>query len=241
MSMQKRGSSHIEMVIAFILYITTISLAIYLFNPTPIAKKPDFSAQDVEGALFAQAGIPVTTYEVMINNTNGQITSPQILIDLNADQIGQERVVNASGAVLNSSMQAHSQVSVAWDKDNGTLLYLSFGEDFQSPGLIKDSTVTVNENFTYILGKTTLLYISENKMLASNNSYYNDYIGFKHSLHLSDFVDFGFTLYPSYTEGIIYANRSVPNGISVSSESKVMPIQRSNGTLTYGGWEVKIW
>jgi hypothetical protein len=230
--MEKRGVSNVEFVLAFVLFVSFVAIAFFLFNPIKNLRTIDFSASYSFDAIVKNASIEMDSYSIKINNGAGSIVA--ILIPYIA-QTKKARVENYYDRVLPSNF---SGGVVYFQREGENFAVIKFSDDFQSGGLAEKTNLDT--------GKYTLAsavsesVVSEKRMLALNQSYIKDYTGLKKNLNIPDNVEFSFNL--QFQDGyIISGERTGAAKLERLSETKRLEVLRNGGSAEFAYLTVQVW
>lgn len=105
--MKKRGMSHIEVFLAFIIFLSTLFGALYFFNPEKGVALSEKIADDGLDALQEKTSVNLLRYSVMINNRDDALTPGD-------DRISHQK----AGIRLSTFFGRNSNNALAFDADN---------------------------------------------------------------------------------------------------------------------------
>jgi len=231
--MEKEGISHIEVVLAFILFISFLFFAWYFFNPFHNTRLLDSSLNYATTSIIDNASIALITYAVKINES-----LPDLYIIINISGIPENMNVdirNISENLIQSSREGNDVSISNTGIKRGDVLYIRFSEDFPSSSF-SDGIRIAHE----IASVNNEKVISEKRILELNRSYYLDQSNLKENFNLPSRIDFGFGLIFSENDKII-ADTAVPKGSEVFSDSKRVEVLRTNGKMQFADLLVKVW
>ncbi len=124
--MKKRGLSHIEFILAFVLFLTAIGSALYYFNPLPETRVTASSANNFANAMTKKAEVDLTSYRVTFSKPTNFIPPgvTQTCVDtdggLNYGTLGNVRISPGGGNT--------------WDSCNGNILTEYTCQIIDTPG-----------------------------------------------------------------------------------------------------------
>lgn len=171
--MEKRGTTHIEMVLAFILFIGAIAIVFYIFNPLGEKNLATYADLPVLDSILKEATTNMTIITIVIKDALPSGVPNKGIIELNlsgivpfdlADTSTNKKkafslkIENASGETLptgffydiKSEDSKHRwSLLVNWSKESGRLLILKITNDtlaFDDRGIIKKIDFPVNLN-----------------------------------------------------------------------------------------------
>jgi hypothetical protein len=236
---QKKGISHIEVILAFLLFITAVGFGLYFFNASNNSGLVDttliYAFREIEQNTS-------TTIEVFSVKVNGSLILTDSLA-LNFSGIaGNSSVESYDGGILDSSRGGTNDEIVYVSSPNWAgedVLFVVFSEEFQDDGVLASEH---NESY-YKIGSSEIRdVISERKFRILNESYYADYRALKgrDGFNLPDRADFGFTL--RFDDGgVIVSEKDIPDGFEVFSETKRVEVLEEDGSRSFADLIVKVW
>lgn len=234
--MKKRGASHVEVILAFVLFIVAVGFALYLFNPGQGDRIVESSLEYAFREIVKNTSTQVETFSVVIHNAG--IVDDTVAFDFDGN-VGKTRAETYNGTVLESFNGGPVYVRSTRGWEGIDFIFVRFGEEFnQTTGL----SATPDESFYEIASSNVQEVLSERKMLELNNTYYTDYLDLKaeEGFNLPDRVNFGFTV--SFSDGEeIKAEQQTPAGLNVFSEENRVEFLRTDGRIEYADLIVKVW
>jgi len=244
--MKKRGMSHIEVILASILFIGAVSFSLYFFNPPTGSHLREGSLEYTSNLIIENTSVPVYIYSIWINNSNNQITSNSKIVALDLSYpfspIPDEINVKAQdfeGKEMPSEKSAdNSLVYINWSLENGNLIYIMLSEDLEEKNEISESAM-INENYYRISSNYKEKVMSKKKLIYLNGTYYNDYEGLKELFGLPSKINFGFSASFSDNDEL-NAERNIGSGIDVLAEESRMLFLHDNN-MSFGNFGVKVW
>ena len=224
--MRKKGTSHIEIILAFVLFVSVVIFMLYFFNPASSSKNLIPSAiQLAQDKIIENTNTEVEFYSVKISGGGAIVALDDIsagykaaAFDLNGNQ------VKASVADLNK---------VKIEKDG--FIYLVLSED------IEETLVANEPTGSYEIASTsTRKIISEKKLKELKEGYSQNYEQTKERLLIPSGLDFSFNAILN-NEKIISAEREIPLKVEVFAQYKRIEMIKSNGEVASAYLEVKVW
>jgi hypothetical protein len=239
--MEKRGISHIEMILSFILFAAAVGFALYFLSPTNVGKIKDVSLDYTARSIEKNTTIEVLVYSVVIdNNTIIDAGSPQI-IALNFSGVNpgyNSRVENYNGTLIDSSRSGEMVYirggSLGWDKID--FVYVKFGEDFATQSV---SSATHDKTYYSVSTKETKSVISEKRFSNLKSLYDSGYESLKVGFNLPKRTNFGFQL--AMAGNNIKAETRVSSSQEVFARTKRIEVLREDGRIEFGDLKVMIW
>ncbi len=232
--MKKRGSSNIEFILAFILFVSFTAAAIYFFNPTKSTQSLEAARGYVTNILIENASVELETYSAIItapdNEHDIKISLPGVASNKNV------RVVDYYGNEIESERDLDRDRVCLTRNNQENFINIYFSEDIEGEtGSCGGST----EN-NRIASSITSKVLSEKRILKLNESYYAEYSSIANNFNIPSGMDFSFSL--EFPEGkIISAEKKVSLGREVFSDTQLKEVLREDGTLAFGYLTVKVW
>jgi len=227
--MEKKGASHVEIILSFVLFISTVTLALYIFNPLTLSSPIQSSISFVTTELTGNISLDVTTYAIKI--TPGAQTS--LGVEISESPSLKARVETYSGSKLPYSRSSNI---ISFNRQGNDLVLIKFSEDF-----IEDNSISLqqlNQSAYEIISSVTENLVSEKRAIELSNAYIKDYASLKKYLKITS--DFSFSLTFSPSDKII-AEKQIPSNIPVLSDIKRKQIIRSSGNTAFADLGLKIW
>lgn len=236
--MIKRGMSHIEMILAFILFIFALIVSlqyIELGGQSSILETTQALAVRI---IEENTSIEVKTYSlIMLPVMNRNITTS---VKLEGNTGSGVRVSNYTGTALSNVTKEGEFVYFDWNDSYGNFISLQTSEDFPAPAgksTGKPSPDSSYYNFSSVFSEKL---ISENKLKALTQEYHNNYIELKRVWNIPESSDFAFQLYFSSSD-FISTFKKPPEGIDVLSSKFRKEVLRVNGARIFADLGVKVW
>jgi hypothetical protein len=233
--MEKRGLSHVEAVLSFIIFISFLIFAFFFFSPFSGNRVLDSSLDYTFREIDASAKVRIESYSVKINTL---LQDPlAIPIDTDIENPG-VRVENNVGNKLDSGFDGSS---VHFDSSIEDFVVIRFSEAFVS-GNVVDGNPLSEDEYTISSSNSEKIF-SEEKFLLLSNNYHNGYEDLKEQFNLPGRVDFGFVL--DFGGGdLIEAVRFIPEELEVIAKQKRIEIIRTEengGGIEFADLIVRIW
>ena len=239
--MQKRGLSHIEVIMSFILFSAAVGFALYFFSPFNSTRLVDSSLTYTFREITNNASVDVQTLSIKLNNGGNKIGN---ILAIRIDEVSanglRSRVEMSDGTVVVSHLENNivyvRNTIPHWDENDFIIVKLS--QDFdQTPSI---PAVSVNESFYEVISSTSETLISEKKIIELREKYLIDYLGIKTDFNLPNRVNFGFSVFFD-ADDKIEAKREIAQGLDVFSSSERRPILKSNGEIKFADVSVSVW
>jgi hypothetical protein len=236
---RKRGISHVEVVMSFMIFIVAVGFALYFFNPGDSDRLVESSLTYAFREIYKNASVGVETFSVKINAS--EIPAGTDVIALNIPGVkGNAVVENYDGEIFESMKQGDLvfvKSEVGWASEE--FIFVRFSEDFVN-GVV--SPAVLNEGY-YELGSSNFKeVVSEKKFLLLNETYYSDYLALKGkgNFNLPERVNFGFSLVFDEADSI-NSEVEIPSGFEVFSDTERIEVVRADGKIAFADLLVKVW
>jgi hypothetical protein len=235
--MKRKGVSHIEMVISFVLFIAFVTAALYFFTPTNTGRLIESTLTYSFREIEVNSSVELDIINVKMNTSSSLPSTVGIYtgLDLSGKEVYAENFQNekvvADIAGDNIILQSND-----WERDGFISVRLSEdieNEDFLSP-------TGLEENKYEIASVVSKKVLSEKRLLELNKSYHSDYLGVKKMFNLPGRADFGFRAIIK-EEYEIVAEKNKPSATDVFSDSKKVDIMTKEGKLYFGDLIVEVW
>lgn len=233
--MKKRGASHIEFILAFILFIGAVSTALVLFSPVKSDVNQDSSLEYSFNQIVKNASTSVETYSIKIRDISLETEPFGVMISSPSDY--NVRVEDYYGKEFPSRK---IDDNIYFDFDDNDFFILTLSEDIDPYPTPPTPTAPVDEDkyiIAFVDSKSTL---SEKKLLDLNETYYLDYELLKKNLGIPASRDFGFIV--NFNQGeIIKAEKNIPTTTNIFADIKRKEIIRKQGGTVFAEITVKVW
>ena len=235
--MEKRGIGHVEVILAFVLFLTFIFAGFYFFNPLKEDRLLGSSLDYARQKIVENISVKQITYGLIINNTEGQISSTIVAINIGTvNLLYKEYVGNLSGDRIESN-RVNDMVYIkksTWSEKE--ILYIRFSEDISE--LASSVTALENSKFYTIASVKEEEVISEKRAMELESDYYDNYNNLKSRFNIPKRVEFGFILKFDNNEMIFADNSSINNEVFANSK-RVKTL--ADGTNKFAYLIVKTW
>lgn len=237
--MQKRGVSHIEVILSFVLFITAVAFIIAVFNP--VSSGTDNSGQLSQAITILQKNVSVKLVEIALklNISTNNITF--LVQNFNFED------VNASAVdYLGNRLKTYNMNSLDVCIESNSVgpipsfVYIRASRDILLNTSNSDACSTINETYYEISSINERQVVSELKLIDINKTYYSGYSDFKNNLGLNSIQNFNFEV--DFPDGyVVEGNRTITPHSEVKSVTKQIEIVRKNGEIQFANLIVKIW
>lgn len=241
--MGKKGLGHVEVILAFVIFVSALIFVLYLFNPGERKNLDAALLNEIYAQIENNASVELAEYGVKINNS-AQATD---IIGVNLSfEIGTElnaKVTDMSGNKLNTSEIMKNNETFCIRKNSlanwpvFAYIYLSTDLNGRIDGA---SSCYANESYYQISGSYSRKVFSEKKLLILNDSYNIRYGELKVEFGLPVNKDFDFKI--GFDNGrMINAQREVPENIEVLAINKRIELLNVNGDIEFASVMIRIW
>ncbi|MEK6843953.1 MAG: hypothetical protein AABX83_00855 [Nanoarchaeota archaeon] len=242
--MNKRGISHIEVMLSFLIFAGFVIFALYFFNPFQQSSRLIDSSLDYAiREIINNATVNLETFSITMDVSGGGIIRKIKIAGV--DNSKNAVVENRHGAIVPSRRDGNSDntefdTSLVHDNDptKGFAIF-KFSYDFPQ-GTLTGGGGQLEEDKYKITSYNNLELLSENKIKELNNSYNIDYQNLKKGFNLPERVDFGFML-EFNSNDFIEAQKKVPQGVELFSDLKRVEVLRTNGKVQFANLIVRVW
>ena len=252
--MKKRGLSHIEVILSFIIFIGAVGFALYFFSPTNSSRLVDTSLDYVNREISKNITVNLKTYSINVNNSNNQVNNAGALA-VNISGIcenddGIIMTMNLSGEVFQSKVGSSdnkcssSSGDIVYIGNNiwapEDFVYVKVSEDLNESSNAIGASPALNDSFYKLSTVNSEDLFSEKRILHLNKTYHEDYYGLKKQFNLPGRVNFGFSF--SFTTGDeIKVENPIPSGLDVFSKVDRVEVLRKDGKVEYADFTMKVW
>jgi hypothetical protein len=236
--MKKRGSSHIEMIFSFVIFVAAIGFALYFFSPTNSSRLVETSFDYLFREIEKNASSEVFIFSVRINNDTIPAGVTDICFNVSGSGLNYGAVVfdengnDLSGKKFKDTVSANS--SSGWGMINFASIILAdeFYEDVVG--------CAPNENYYDISSSLKKDILSEKKIGNLSQIYYSNYTKLKKQFNIPGRVNFGFSLV-FFDGSNITAEKEIPQSLEVFVNQKRIEVLKTDGKTEFGVLTVKVW
>lgn len=236
--MQKRGVSHIEVILSSVLFIAALLAVFYFFSPVDNSKVANSALNYVFDSIIAKSSDDLITYSIKVNETEPNVVGTVIGISVDNKNIKPNMKSYAEGFEGGPLKSKREGNDIYIQRNDESLFYLEFSEGFDQnswnppPGI---------ENKFYEVGTvSSRKAISEKVFMNLNSSYYTDYNLLKTQLNVPNGVNFAFGLF--FIDGRkVIAEKIIPKGAEVYSKSSRVEIINKEGGISFADLIVRVW
>ncbi len=256
--MKKRGGSHIEMILSFIIFIAAVGAALYFFSPARTDRLVDSTLDYTFREITAETQTAYERYFVTMENmVNVGYQGKDLRLEMINVNSGQKtRTIfnrGAESAVMKSKVEGGKVVIGSpsftlpvggninnWDKILGTdkfeiILADSFVENAPSGTIV--ACESAGGICTLAFQEKKVVY-SQSDFEALKAEYDSNYNGVRERFNLPRRVQFEFEV-PAI--GVNAARLDKPDGVEVFQSKKRIELLKSNGEIIFTDLIVRVW
>jgi hypothetical protein len=241
----KRGMSHIEMVLSFIIFVGFLIFLFAIFKPLR-----GFSQGEVYLDILERNIKNYTKIEVkfLTLNINENISSECFHFRYNSslDNIT-ERDANYNfvqsfcEGVGGGQGRGDVKPREIWINGTGNFFYIYFCDEFRESEFDAVNCKSLNKK-DYSLGLyRSYNMTSYNKLEELEKEYANNYDELKGKFGLPSSKDFSFNVLDSSRNSILRVQKTIPRGVRVLARSEDVQLVYKNGTFKYAILNMKLW
>jgi hypothetical protein len=233
MNTQKKGQGHIEMIIAFSIFIAFILMILYFFTPVRQNATTGIVAEDVQNKILNNVSISYNTVSLILNNKLCKCFSLDNSFGANA-----VLVKDISGKPMNSAISG-GKIFINAPSSNCDKYYTIYFNSSQlnkytfTPGSCESLTLS---NYSYGLLSSSNNVLYEN-LVDFNKSYAADYPKLKQGLDINN--DFSFAVINASKQ--ISMEQSIYRQRGVNVLSRSMPLTAVNKDVNQSGFTLNLW
>lgn len=231
---ERRGLSHIEFVISFVIFIAFIVFTFVFLNPLQsnrtLKSTLDYSWIELGDSTKSY----LETYSVAINPI---VTQNKIAIDINGIPSNfNASVEDSRGIIISSYMDSNGYVHFSRPQDN--FVRIKYSKEFPN---VPATLGTLLTPVDYTISSSNSEQLHFEKLLKDlNRSYFSDYNALKTDFNLPNRVDFGFGV--RFGDGVeIRAIKEIPKDVEILSKRDRVYVVRESGVKEYADVSVVVW
>jgi hypothetical protein len=228
----KRGASHIEVIVAFVLFIGFLIFALFFFNPLDSSRVLESTRYYTMDEVTDKLSVDLESYSVSLINLDGN----EYLIPITSDieNVG-VRAERPDGTKLIAS---YEPAGVNVNLDGARFIKIYFSRDFDDDET-NSYSILPSENFI-ISSSDERKILSEKEAKMLGTYYENDYVALKEEFNLGGRVDFSYSLTFSDRDSV-EAERAIPEGFEVLVEKDRVEVIGEDGKIIFADLSVKVW
>lgn len=244
--MNEKGTSHIEVILSFLIFLGFVIFALYFFSPFDSSKIIDSSLSYALTEIQKNASVDIESYSIILDKTTKPPANDLIevkIIGSNAGDAKRLRVESPSGEVVGAEEIADEKIRFElkdefYQSGNGAV-FAKFSEEFSAP-IPPSGSNPAGEGKYSISSSDSIDLLSENRLLIINSTYYSDYNDLKRRFNLPERANFGFIV--SFDSGyFIQAQKETLGGVEIFSEIIRVKVLRKTGSVEFAELMVRVW
>lgn len=229
--MQKRGFSHIEMVLAFLIFISVLFFSLYFLSIGSSSNLAKSSLEYSEDALLKNISVNIESYSLRLVSSAGVIA-----IDMPAGVSGGSSVKGNNGIKVDSVLE-NNKLYFKPSTESFYTIYIS--EEIKKVDPFTERPAV--DKSKYDLAESNKIKVfSEKRMLELNKSYHLDYGEFQKVFSLGQNVNLGYNMIFSDSDFIII-DREIPENTDVFAISTRGEVIRTSGDIIFADLITKVW
>lgn len=245
MILSKKGNSHVEIVLAIILFVASVSFILFIFNVGSTVKNNDSSLEFVSSSITKYALSSVIKYSASIDNSNfnpqvqtqNDVAFVELPISISNEQ--GISVVDYNGTIFESFLDSDRKgLYIKKEPNKNYLFYIIISDDVtvskSNPGFDKQTCVPYK-----ISSSEKAKVTSWKKFQQLKDKYDRDYVGLKNELKISERIEFSFRI--GKEQDFINAERQVPVRTEVFAMNKRKEVLKEDGRMEFVDYGVKVW
>lgn len=248
--MEKRGVGHVEIILAFLIFISSVLFIFYYFNVGKITANNDATLAFLEEHLGQITRVELSTTTFVVDSAH---TQDIVKVHLPAPLLtGQSvRAEDYERNRLQSKIGSDRQ-TIYVDRHVNLLktqfIRILASSDIDETMSLIDMSAVDSTHISALEGTSTdnRQILSERQLLRLNATYYYNYIKLKKTdIGLSDRTDFAFKIRLPNVDGgetLINAERTVPSRVEVSALTRRLEVLRSgDGRRVFADFVIRVW
>ncbi|MBX4196551.1 hypothetical protein KW805_03110 [Candidatus Pacearchaeota archaeon] len=229
----KKGASHIEIILAFILFIGFVVIGFYFFSPQS-SRLAESSLSYSLREIIQNTTIPVTTYGVRIEE--GSHADDVIPIDVMVSAGRKVRAEDDSG-ILKARIGSQGVTYVQLGPN--MFVTLEYADDLPAGSEPADVVAQPGKKYYSLASTREENIMSEKRIRELNQTYFAHYEDLKKEFNLPDRVDFGFNI--RLQDMTITSMPPIPGGVNIYSTNVRVEVLRENGEREFSDLVVSVW
>jgi hypothetical protein len=244
MSLKKRGFSHIESIISFVLFIGFLIFAFIFLNPFQSNRTLDTSLNYAQREILKLTESEVEIYSVIIDRVS--VGDMGLEIDRILNNVN-SNVYMKDGSLIPSAIDSSDPKIIYFYHDGAKDFFnVMFSDIFLSDPYAPPNPTMLSSGEYNIASSEIKKIISERKLDDLVDAYNTDYDNLKSAMNFPKRVDFGFTIIFGNSDTIT-AEKNIPENIEVVSEEDRVEVVRKHttpeldGEIVFADLIVKVW
>lgn len=229
----KKGISHIEIILSFVIFVGFSIFLFAIFKPFNISQENDIYLSILERNIENFSDVEVNISVLSLNQ------KPDNCFYL---------AYNTSSIIVKN--ESYSNVKAFSEKTNEIKVYINGSENFYyiyssnefNENGFNGENCNKLENANYSLGLfRRFSMFSYRRLEKLNDSYNKDYENLKKELSIPETRDFSFSIKDSLSNNLINTERKTPSRIKILARDTPIRIAYQDGTLKYAIMNVRTW
>lgn len=236
--MNKKGAGHIEVIVAFILFVGFLIFGLYFFNPLDSKRVLDSSLSYSAEEVMSNVSTNVAHYSIVVSELVDDVIIELPLSRGNIPGSG-VTVMGLDGTSFKKNI-ANTRLVIDRQQANNRFFTVTFGDFRPSLTPLPPGTVLSLTDGYSISSSSVDEIIGEKEVRALKVAYETNYDMLKKEFNIPGRVDFDFSL--DFSDGTsIEATRSVPEGIEVVVSEASREVLREDGSIVFATLVVRVW
>lgn len=235
--MNKRGVSHLEMIISFVLFVGFVASALYFFTPGRSNIVADSVLSYAVSEIKDNASTVLESYSIVIDSSIGYG-----FLDVSEIDFGDKKLFaeTYNGEKVPANKEGDKvyleRITVTFADRNFVVLKASRD---MNPTVLTITPAAQNMNYRLASSKKEIIF-SEMLLEKLAENYEVDYEGLKERFNLPSRSNFGFRL--SFGDGSeIKAEKMVPGQIDIFADASKVRVLRESGEVVNADFVVRVW
>lgn len=232
----KKGVSHVEAVISFVIFIGFLIFAFFFFSPfrgsRTLDSTLDYAYREIKG--FSE--MDVQSYSVVSNSITGPVEI-QIANDISYPNVSVE---NSNGDIVGSGVVLDTK-RVRFSMPPNKFTKIKYGADYKQNPPLTSPLLHV-----FAIGEYTVSSSEEKKIYSIKRAvnlseeYKLYYLDLKTKFNLPNRVDFGFSFILA-NKSVILAENAIPQNAEVKAKNERIELTLLDGEEQFADLIVKVW
>ncbi|MBI3333973.1 hypothetical protein HYZ97_00615 [Candidatus Pacearchaeota archaeon] len=230
--MSRRGFSHIEMVLAFLIFIAVLFFSLYFLSVKSSSQLAEASLEHATEEFIENVSIDVPSYTLKLNSGSGIIA-----VSLPGYGNARSAVENEEEALVPSIYENNI---LYFDSSGGSRYFIvrlspdiDLADPFSERPLVNPLAYQLSES-------APLRVLSERKILALNETYYRAYPSLQERFTLGQNVQIGYQIIFSDSEMVIL-EQPILERTDVFSSSARKEVIRTSGAIVFAEVRSAVW
>ena len=231
-TMMKRGLSHIEFVISFVLFIGFVLFAFVFFNPLQSQRTLKSSMDYAWIEVSQETQEKLDTYSVYIFSASGDVA-----LDISdVHNSYNASVEDVDGNIIET--YTNDMGLANFDSTGNKFFRIKYSLALPKGDKVINGPVLADGEYSISSSTSEKIYF-ESLLLKLNDTYFSDYDVLKQKINLPNRVDFGFVV--KFGDIDVLAVNEIPEGVEVLSRSDRIDVIRNSGKRERAELRVLVW